>query len=325
MRRVKTLRGAVRSLVAWASAALLVVGAPHAQATQEGSADPLWQRATLRGLRDAELPVLRRAPRELPLRFRVIVVPGSGCASMAEIAPRYFAGLLHAQVLVLQKPGIDLDAGLTPARCSDAFVQADRLSGWRDQARAALRADAQARAASGQPTVPAVLVGISEGAEILPALAAEVPQLAGLVLLSASGLDPLEAGSLQARRLGALNEWEVLGAAQASSRPDAEVVQGRSLGYWRDLWRWSVAQPLVEGPWALLQIRGEADALVPPLAYLRFAARAQGRAAAFCTRALPDADHGLQAPGRDGVQLLWALLEQWARAPQDGLCAPLQR
>lgn len=325
------MRSAARRLAAMVRVLLMVSGATFASLTTltttatANTADPAWQRATLPGQAGTELTVLRREARTWPLRFRVIVVPGSGCTSLADVAPRYFAGLLHAQVLVLHKPGIDIDAGLAPPRCSDAFVQADRLSAWRDHARAALRADAQARAAQGAPAVPALLIGISEGAEILPALAAEVPHLAGLVLLSASGLDPLEAGTLQARRLGAAREWEALGAAQASSRPDADVVQGRSLDYWRDLWRWRVDDPLRQGPWPLLQIWGEADAAIPAEAYARFAARAQGRAMPLCIRSLPGADHGLQSPGDDGVQTLWALLEQWGRAPQAGLCAPLQR
>jgi dienelactone hydrolase len=324
------MRNAARRLAAMVRALRIVSGATFAclatlATAAANTADPAWQRATLPGQGGAELTVLRREARTVPLRFRVIVVPGSGCASLADVAPRYFAGLLHAHVLVLHKPGINIDAGLAPPRCSDAFVQADRLSAWRDHARAALRADAQARAARGAPAVPALLIGVSEGAEILPALAAEVPHLAGLVLLSASGLDPLEAGSLQARRLGALQAWEALGAAQASSRPDADVVQGRSLGYWRDLWRWRVNEPLRQGPWPLLQIWGEADALVPPEAYARFAAQAERRAPGFCAKALPGADHGLQAQGRDGVQVLWALLEQWARAPHEGPCAPWQR
>ena len=70
---------------------------------------------------------------------------------------------------------------------------------------------------------------------------------------------------------------------------------------------------------------GEADALVPHEAYRRFGARAGARPVPFCARSLVGAGHGLQADGRDGVQLLWAWLEQWARAPGQGLCAPLLR
>ena len=173
--------------------------------------------------------------------------------------------------------------------------------------------------------VPSLLVGISEGAELLPVLAHEVPRLAGLVLLSASGLDPREAAALQAQRLNALADWAALNRLQASPVPDSTVVQGRSLRYWRDLWHWRLAEPLLNSPWPLLQVWGEADALIPSEAYQAFALRAEGRTAPYCPRSLPGTDHGLQTSTGDGVQLLWAWLEQWAREPAQGLCAPLNR
>lgn len=273
----------------------------------------------------ASVQALQRPARTAPLRYRVIVVPGSGCAGMGPLAERYFAGLLHAEVLVLHKPGVDPQARTAAGACSAGFVQADRLSIWREHARAALQADTRQRHAQGLSAIPQVLVGISEGAELLPALAPEVPGLAGLVLLSGSGLDPREAGALQAQRLGVAADWEALGRQQAGSLPDSALVQGRSLGYWRDLWHWPLARPLREGPWPVLQVWGANDALVPVDAFRRGASQAQGRQAPWCARELPGADHGLQSPGRDGVQQLWAWLEQWGRAPQQGLCAPLLR
>jgi len=287
------------------------------------------QRA-LPGASGAVLQTLQRAERTAPLRYRVIVIPGSGCAGMGPIVDRYFAGLLHAQVLVLHKPGVDPQSQTKPADCPHPFVLQDRHSTWLAQARAALRADARQR--EGQAAVPQLLVGISEGAELLPALAPEVPHLAGLVLIGASGLDPQEAGALQARRMGAEGDWTALGQLVAGAPHDSVVVQGRSLGYWRDLWHWPVAQPLIDSPWPVLQVWGAEDALVPAQAYELFAKRAAPRSpAGWCVRRLPGADHGLQqrvADGEhpaDGVQRVWAWLEQWARAPQGGLCAPLQR
>ncbi len=274
---------------------------------------------SLPGNDGVRVPTLQRAERTAPARYRVIVLPGSGCAGMAPVAARYFAGLLHAQVLVLHKPWADPHSRTPPGQCSAAFVQADALGAWRDHALAALRADTLQRL--GKPVLPQVLVGISEGAELLPFLAAEVPHLAAVVLVGSSGLNPREAGALQAQRLGASRHWQALGTAQASALPDSQVLQGRSLRYWRDLWHWPLAAPLQAGHWPLLQVWGANDALVPAAAYARFAAQIQNRSAPHCMRRLPGADHGLQRPDADGVQQLWAWLEQWARAPKAGVCS----
>lgn len=255
-----------------------------------------------------------------PLRYRVIVIPGSGCGGMGPVADRYFAGLLHAQVLVLHKPGVDTHAGLNPEKCTADFMQSDTLSLWLDEARRALRRDARARAA--EPQVPQLLVGISEGAELLVKLAADVPQLAGLVLLSGSGLDPVEAGELQARRLRQSKAWQDLGDARDAYAPDSTVVQGRSLGYWRDLWAWRQSDDLIASEWPILQVWGDADALVPKPAYETFARRARVRSAPFCSRSIPGADHGLQTDARDGVQQLWAWLENWGRKTTGTICDP---
>lgn len=265
------------------------------------------------------LTALQRPARAAPARYRVIVVPGSGCAGMAPIADRYFARLLHAEVLVLHKPWVDPQASTPADRCSAAFVQADALGAWRAHALAALQADALDRLSAAP--LPQLLLGISEGAELLPALAPAVPHLAGLVLLGASGLDPLEALALRVQQQGAAGPFEALARAQAGPLPDTSVREGRSLRYWRDLWQWPLAQPLLAAPWPLLQVWGEQDALVPQAAYQRFRGLAENRRAPYCARIFSGADHGLQRPGHDDVQTLWAWLEQWARAPQGGLCA----
>ncbi|WP_165836529.1 alpha/beta hydrolase [Acidovorax sp. 99] len=314
-----------------------VVARPVANgATDAASASPLganepapvegagFALRSLPGVGDSVLQALQREERAAPLRYRVIVVPGSGCAGMGPIADRYFAGLLHAQVLVLHKPGVDPQARTAPADCPHLFVWRDRHSTWLAHARVALRADAALR--QGQPVVPQLLVGISEGAELLPELAAEVPHLAGLVLIGASGLDPQESGALQAHRLGAEADWTALSRIVAGAPPDTVVVQGRSLGYWRDLWNWPLTLPLLRGPWPLLQVWGADDALVPAVAYTRFAELAALRTAPYCAQRIEGADHGLQraAARVDGVQQVWAWTEQWARQPAAGLCAPLR-
>ena len=300
---------------------LALGGCAQLPGAPESPVPPGFRTLVLPGRDGATLQALERGARVAPLRYRVVVVPGSGCAGMGAFAGRYFAGLLHAQVLVLHKPGVDPQARTAPGDCASGFVQQDRLSAWLAHARAALQADALRR--QGEPPVPQLLVGISEGTELLPALAPEVPQLAGLVLIGSSGLDPQQAGALQAERLGAQAAWAALGHIQASRWADSAVVQGRSLGYWRDLWSWPLALPLVRSPWPLLQVWGGDDALVPAAAYAHFAHLAARRTVPYCARRIGGADHGLQRPdGSDGVQQVWAWVEQWARAPQAGLCGP---
>ena len=172
------------------------------------------------------LQALERPARAPPLRYRVVVVPGSGCAGLGPFADRYFAGLLHAQVLVLHKPGVHPMGRTAPGQCPPAFVQTDAHAAWRAHAQAALQAWHAGVAQDGLPTV---LVGVSEGAELLPHLAPQVPRLAGLVLLGASGLDPREALTLQAQRLGAQAALEGLAQAQASDAPMPSELQEPSI------------------------------------------------------------------------------------------------
>lgn len=265
-----------------------------------------------------EVAALQRSALVPPARYRVVVVPGSGCTGWVPLAPRYFAGLLHAELLVLHKPGADPSAG-AGAACSAAFQASDDLAHWRAAAQSALAA-----LGSGHPTATTdlrlLLVGISEGAELLPELANALPAVAGVVMVSAPGLDPVQAGELQAQRLDQAAAWQHLRAGQSGAWADETVVQGRTLRYWRSFWTWPLAQPLLAGPWPLLRVWGDGDEAVAPAAYTRFAVLAAHRAAPWCDVRLPQADHGLQTPTQDGVQWLWAQLERWARSPDAALC-----
>jgi hypothetical protein len=300
-------------------------GAGTAPQTEPLALPPEWSLATLPGATEGiSLTVLKRQALAPPARYRLVVIPGSGCTGWAPVAHRYFAGLLHAELLVLHKPSASIFGGLAPA-CSASFIQSDSLATWRDHAQAALQAHFSSLPTTRPtaPELPALLVGISEGAELLPSLAGSVPALAGGVMISAPGLDPREAGELQALRLGQGPAWQTLAATQASNASGNTLHQGRTLAYWRSFWQWSLARPLLDAPWPLLRVWGEADALVSTTAYDRFDQQARLRAAPWCDLRLPGADHGLARalPGaRDGLQWLWAQLENWARNPAAGLC-----
>lgn len=305
--------------------------APSAPSAGPLNLPPEWRVTPLPGAQaGVTLAALSRDARAPPARYQVVVIPGSGCTGWAPVAPRYFAGLLHAQLLVLHKPHVTMTAGMAPD-CSPDFIANDILSAWQSHAQSALEAyfapAAGARTTGPASALPVLLVGISEGAELLPALAGHIPALAGVVMVASSGLAPLEVGQLQAQRLRQWPAWQALQAAQASERPHTDVVEGRTLGYWRDFWRWQVTAPLMHAPWPLLRVWGDADALIPLAAYQHVNAQMARRQAPFCDWRLPGADHSLQTPGpqpRDGVQMLWARLETWARQPARGLCAPFQ-
>lgn len=269
---------------------------------------------------EQRLTALYRPALAAPARYRVIFITGSGCASMQAIADRYFRGLLHAEVLVLQKPGVVPSGQPCPAE----FVQRDSLSDWATSAGLALQA-------AGASALPQLLIGASEGAEILPYLAPYAADLRGLVMISSAGLDPRDTLALQARRLGAEAAYREIGAAVTSDQDDLTLLQGRTLRYWRDLWNWQVTARLLASPTPIIQLWGANDSLIPAAAYQRFAAlasdaepaRAPGQPPHLCTRRLEQADHDLQSPERDGLQWLWARLERWARAPASSPCAAL--
>lgn len=279
-----------------------------------------WSVKTLPGASAGHrLSLLQRSSRISPLRFRVIVIPGSGCTGFAPIADRYFAGLLHAKVQVLHKPGADIQAGAAPQRCPDGFLESDSLAVWRDDAIAALRVlDRQERMANvngeSKGILPTILVGISEGGELLPGIASAVPGVIGLVLLSSTGLDPRDAGAMQAARIGEQDAWVQLSRAADSTLLDTTELEGRTLRYWRNLMEWPLAQPLMASPLPLLQVWGDADLLLPPSAFEAFTTLADKRSAQFCSWRMPGADHGLQGPAAsDGLRLVWAQLEYWGR------------
>lgn len=271
---------------------------------------------------ESTAPVLYREALVPPTRYRVIFVPGSGCAGMMPISDRYFRGLLHAEVLVLNKPGVDLMAWPAPKECTPEFVRWDALGHWATVARTVLKNNS-----SSHSQLPQILIGASEGAEIIPALIEVVPNLHALVLISSSGLDPRETGELQARRLDSESTWRDIGIAVSSSQHDDIVYQGRTLRYWRHLWSWKVATPLLATTVPVMQVWGDADALVPESAYKRFselaAARDENAARTnqVCFHRLEGADHGLQSSSSDGVQWLWAQLERWARTPGESPCS----
>jgi alpha-beta hydrolase superfamily lysophospholipase len=256
-----------------------------------------------------QVPVLKRSPQgDQAPRFRVIVVVGSGCSGMGSMAQTYFQGLEAAEIWVIHKPHTRPWVKVSAENCAHEFVRNDRLSIWQQDAVSALQS---MRRRSGP--MPAWLVGISEGADILPALARTLgDELQGLVLLAASGLDPADTVRLQAERLERLDVWHDIRHSASTRAPDEILLHGRSLGYWRDLLGWSLNRPLTSSSWPVLQVWGDADELIPTTAYERFRETAQQRTIRLCAIRLPGANHGLFSVSHEaGQQIAWGLLNRW--------------
>lgn len=285
--------------------------------------------------------VLLREPL-LPLTFSaaplVVVIPGSGCERLDRSMHQLFTGLPGARVLLLQKPLLVHEPG---APCPAAFLLKDRHSHWLARASELARVAVQHVLSSNSPPGQLIaqttsssnwlLVGLSEGAELVPGLAqALLPTLGpatAWLIVGHSGLDPAEAGELQARRLGALERWQGLmqraGAARAESAPQS-LAEGRTLAYWADLHSWPLERDLLTASVPIVRVHGGADALMPEEAYIRFMQRAHGR---MCAVRFDGLDHELR--GRtldgeliDGLQVLWQWVEEgwngvgWSATPR---------
>ncbi len=283
--------------------------------------------------------LLRRGARAAPLRYRVIAVPGTGCQSLAPSADRMFAGLLHAEVWLLQKPHLSPHPGPQPTTaaagspddCSPSFTAGDRLSAWQQRALALVEAagrDADPALPQPQPQpLPLVLVGFSEGAELLPQMARALAGTVLLVMIGNAGLDPADTAALQARRLGHEATWRTLiDQASGPDAPDSGLLHGRDRRYWQDLLRWPLFEPLLADPRPLLLVRGGRDALVPSEAYVQFEAGASARRGGLCSVVFAQADHQLRQAGADRLQRVWAWIEAIARQRAGWIpdCAAIQ-
>jgi hypothetical protein len=283
----------------------LVLAWPHAAKSAQRPVDP------------AEGQVLVRAAATEAPRWRLLLVPGSGCQSLQPSFSRLVGGAPGAQVFLLQKPH------LSGSECSLDFLQEDRLGVWRERALALARG----ALAGSDATLPLVLAGLSEGAELLPALAQAFPQASLLLMVGNAGLDPYTTGRLQARRLGVEQRWQAIFDAVDAGGSASRMIEGRDWRYWRDLRHWPLEQALLADPRPLLQVWGGQDDLVPQEAYRRFQARATQRQGGYCGLRFGAADHELREGGSDRLQAVWRGLELMLREPQGWRadCARLQR
>lgn len=247
---------------------------------------------------------------------RVYVIPGSGCAGLARWLPDFFKGLRAQQVVVLHKPHVRAEDWPAPKPCPPAFVAQDDLRPWSQAWRAFLAQDLQQRPVQAHRVV---IIGISEGAELLPAVLPQGFSPGLLVLLGSSGLDPWHALQLQSERQADTAFIGELDALLEAREPDeekdrAERFGGRSLAYWRTLRHWPVARPLQDSHVRVLVLMGTEDERQPPQALQLF--RDKHLRTGLCTRLVEGADHGLRI-GKQRWSGLWPLVHGLISAPDD--------
>ena len=231
-----------------------------------------------------------------PTLYRLLIVPGSGCPALpVGAAPAWRRAFPDAELWVLQKPWLDRNGG-----CSPQFASGDRLSRWQQAAVLAVRALPRAGP-------PLLVLALSEGAEIAPALMADRPDALALVTVGAPGADPAE---LAHDLYGHDPRWHRLRRAAQGDGSDQTLVDGRSLGYWRDLLTWRVSEPLMQMPQLWIRAWGLDDEFIPAAAFARAKAAWVHRRGPTCDRPVAEADHALQGPRGDGLAGLGAWLRE---------------
>lgn len=206
--------------------------------------------------------------RALPGEFDtyVFVIAGSECASMGPWLPQYFHGLEGVsgpmRLFVIHKRFVADRATGNTGGCSEAFTRADHARRWIGDYTEFI----ESRLAHHRPR-RLVLVGISEGGEVVPALAHRIAGVTHLVLLSSGGMDPMEAFSIQAERFALVGAQAVVSAAKGPAPPDPDAPQdvlgGRSWRYWSELRELAPTSNLLGLDIPILVGMGERDRSMP--------------------------------------------------------------
>lgn len=258
-----------------------------------------------------------RAERQRHPETFVFVISGSGCTSVKFWLPQYFDGLEGEsgalRIFVIHKRFIGERTLDSVGGCDEAFVRADHPRRWiADYVEfigSMLRDDRPRRV---------VLVGISEGAEVVPLLAERIPGVTHLVLLANGGLDPLETYALQARRFALDGSAEIIARASAPPPPDPDAPRstlgGRSWRYWSELRELQPARRLLATDIPVVVAIGAQDQAIPVEAALRLRERfEQSGKGNLTVWIFEGADHALYVPSlrRSMLPDFWRRLDRW--------------
>ena len=247
----------------------------------------------------------------------MFVIGGSDCTSMKFWLPQYFRGLEGEsgpmRIFVLHKRFIEERTWGRLGGCSEEFIRLDHPRRWVSDYTEIIAA----RLAQGRPK-RVVLVGISEGGEVVPLLAHRISGVTHLILLASGGMDPVEAFRLQAAKDGR-NESiaDMLSAETVRMADSGDLVDrpgGRERRYWTELSELEPTRNLLALEIPILVGMGEDDRSVPIEGAWqlrdRFAARVKGN---LTVMTFQGADHSLSdsATGESRLPDFWHRADLW--------------
>lgn len=247
----------------------------------------------------------------------LFVVPGSDCASMAQYLPQYFRGLEGesgaVRIFILHKRFIQESSWNGVWGCSRAFIDVDYPSRWVADQTEFITTQLQAAQSTRAQPKRVVLVGISEGGEIVPLLARSLPAVTHVALLSNGGMNPMDVYRMQAQRHGFAAAGDFDGTDLATAREGMQqYISGRRPRYWLELQQITHSDNLLALSIPLLIAMGENDQSVPIESawYIRdqFALRGKSN---LTLLTYPGADHGLATNRHAHLPDFWHALDLW--------------
>ncbi|HYC42725.1 MAG TPA: prolyl oligopeptidase family serine peptidase [Noviherbaspirillum sp.] len=250
-------------------------------------------------------------PTNPPTTF-LFMIPGSDCGSMGGVLPAYFDGLDGraggTRVFILHKRFIGTGAN---GNCSDDFTRADHPLRWLADQEEFIRTELAAARTNGQALVRIAIAGMSEGAEIAPALARRIPDVTHVALLANGGMNPFDAYRLQMQRHGfhhALADIEHLCPAPS----DAIIAAERTCRYWNELQAIQHTDNLLALDVPIFIAMGEADTMVPVESawFIQDKFATQGKKNLHLLT-IPGASHDFRRNGESVLPYLWDALEHW--------------
>lgn len=252
------------------------------------------------------------------LETYLFVIAGSGCTSMQYFLPQYFRGLEGesgpVRIFILQKRHIEEHSWGRIFGCGEEFIKADHPGRWIADQTEFINAQLAIAHIGAKSPKRIVLVGISEGGDIVPILAQRIVGITRAVIIGNGGMNPLDAYRLQAKKHGfadALDALDVLNQAPPSD-PDAPAhnIAGRTWRYWFELSQLQQTDNLLRLSIPILMTMGDADQSVPIESAWHIRDRFSLRGKANLSLIVyPDADHALQVGGVSRLPDFWHAVE----------------